>query len=202
MSLEGVNVAPGAIVTVTQEATGRPYERYNTNQRFVLTAGEQLEVTRAYTHTLLVRTVSTKQVEEYDGWGMGTVTRERRVSFLIGRHSLELVDENYVAPPPPPPPRRLGTAPDDEGTIPLDHPGIQWLFRDMARFAEGKRWCGEYDLLCAELGLPGRERDFNIALTVGGMTFNTTARGHNMAEARAKAEAALAARTSGFTPAA
>ncbi len=200
MSLTGVDIAPGAIVTITGEASGQNWIRYNTNQRYTLIAGEELEVTRVYNDTLLVRTVRTKEVEEY-GWSGNTI-RHKRVSFQIGRGALDLVDENYVAPPPPPAPRRLGTPPEGEDTIPIDHPGIQWLFKDMAKFAEGKRWCGEYDLLCAELGLPGRERDFNIALTVGGMTFHTTARGHNMAEARAKAEAALAARMSGFTPAA
>ena len=46
------------------------------------------------------------------------------------------------------PARPLGQKPEDtpEMTyIGTDHPGIQWLFDDMAKFAENKMWCSQYE---------------------------------------------------------
>lgn len=89
-------------------------------------------------------------------------------------------------------PRRLGVKPEDTDEVthlPLDHPGIQWIFRDMAAFADGKRWCNEYDNLADELGIPGRDRDFDIEIERGGITFTATVYAPTLAAAQAKAEA-------------
>ena len=101
------------------------------------------------------------------------VTRVYRESFLargplcngqdvsIRSPNDHIVSVNGADPVTGVAPRKLGTKPDDTEDmtyIGLDHPGIQWLFEDMGKYADGKNWCAEYDALCVRLGIPARPR--------------------------------------------
>ena len=60
-----------------------------------------------------------------------------------------------------------------EGDILPEDPRLAWLSRAAAREATNSGHCGEYDKICDRLGIPGRERDFSISFTVGGLVMNT-----------------------------
>ena len=67
-------------------------------------------------------------------------------------------------------PRLPGVKPedtDDMTYIGLDHPGIQWLFEDMAKFATDSNWCSEYERLASFLGIPGRKWSVSAVSSTG-----------------------------------
>lgn len=149
---------------------------------FRVPADEILEVTRVYNDSVNVRTITPRTFRQsYD-----TVTKN--VSFQVDKRMLRWHD------PDAPQPRKLGQKPEDTDEmiyVSTDDPGIQWLWEDMATFAEGKRWCSQYDELAAELGIPGRPDDHEVSITVNGVEFFTEIRAHSEAEALRLAYAAL-----------
>jgi len=91
----------------------------------------------------------------------------------------------------PAPTRRLGKKPEGDEFIGIDHPGIQWLFEDMGRYADEQGYCSQYDLLSARLGIPGRPRDFSVSIVRDGLRFTANVRARSQAEANEIAEAKL-----------
>lgn len=174
-NLEGEEVSVGDIVRVNQAGE---YSRMNTYGSLRLTEEDALEVTRVYSTTLIVRTVDTKRVN-YE---------HRRVSFQIGRHRLRADNPNA------PHPRRMGEKPEGDEYIGIDHPGIQWLFDDMGKYADSQGWCPQYDALCARLGLPGRPRDFTVTKTIGDIPISATVKARSQREANEMVEKALQGR--------
>lgn len=79
-------------------------------------------------------------------------------------------------------PRKLGTVP--EGMISPDDPRLAWLWEDAAVVANRANHCSEYDKLCDQLNIPGREREFTITRKFGEMsaTFKAKARSRRAAE--------------------
>lgn len=84
---------------------------------------------------------------------------------------------------PPALERKLGETPafdtskaiDDQViAIPIDDPRIAWIWKDLATYADGKRWCTEYDRLAAAVGIPGRKKKFGGWITVAGQRVNFT----------------------------
>ena len=133
-----------------------------TSQSFDLNRGARMTVTNMYAdNTLMVRT----DASLYNGY----TGRHGQVSFRLHRDALDEFDPNG------PPPRKLGQKPEDTADmtyIGVDHPGIQWLWDDLARYAEGQSWCRTYEDLAAEDGLPARPAQFEIELSIpGGGTF-------------------------------
>lgn len=187
-NLAGVNLAVGAVVVLLVDAPGQ--YRVNTNDRFDLEAGEQFEVTRVYSETLQVRTIGTKRVR------VSYHSEQRRVSFTLSRSWLRFQDPNYV---PPPAPRKLGVTPtheeaklsEDVEVIGINHPGIQWLWDDMGKYATDQGYCPQYDALAIRLGIPGRPRDFSVTTTVNGLTLHTTVQARSQREANELVEAAM-----------
>lgn len=103
--------------------------------------------------------------------------------------------------------RKLGTKPEGEDYIGIDHPGIQWLFDDMGTYATREGYCSQYDALCVKLGIPGRPRDFTVKTTLNGITLNATIKARSQREAndlfkRALSEPVEKELDSLFTPAA
>jgi hypothetical protein len=98
-------------------------------------------------------------------------------SIQAYRSEFQLVDPDRPAP------RRLGTKPDGEEFIGIDHPGIQWLFDDMGAFAEREGYCSQYDALCVKLGIPGRPRDFTVKSTINGIAISATVKARSQREA-------------------
>lgn len=129
------------------------------SSRFYVDEGQQLRITRVFTDTAIARGI-------FHGV-------ERSVS--IWRH--EILTVNGVDPETgstPVPPRPLGQKPEDSPDVPfnyigLDDPGIQWLFEDMGKFADGKHWCELYDELALQLGIPGRPQEWDVELEIGDM---------------------------------
>jgi hypothetical protein len=113
---------------------------------------------------------------------------QKDVSFSVDRAFLRFEDPNYV---PPPPPRKLGVKPEGEDLIPIDHPGIQWLFDDMGQFAEDQGYCSQYDALCVKLGIPGRPRNFSVRKTIGGVEVRAEIRARSQREANEAFSTAL-----------
>ena len=128
----------------------------------------------------------------------GTVVNVRRVSthkvMVRSNGRVAWVPKSYFAPVDPnaPRPRKLGETP--EGMIAIDDPRIDWIWRDAAKYASDRGYCGYYDSIAGELGIPGRERNFKVKATVHGITgtFNVKARSKVEAERlfAAKIEAA------------
>lgn len=83
------------------------------------------------------------------------------------------------------PPRKLGTTPEGEH-ISTDDPRIQWLWADLAKYAENKAWCTEYDKLADAVGIPGRERDFKVSQPLGGIVIHATIKARSLGEATDK----------------
>lgn len=73
--------------------------------------------------------------------------------------------------------RALGTKPEDTEDmtyIGIDHPGIQWLWDDLGRYATNKSWCPQYDDLARKVGIPGRPQDFRITHSDQELGISTT----------------------------
>lgn len=73
-----------------------------------------------------------------------------------------------------------------DGDILPDDPRLAWLWRAAARAAEKANHCSEYDRLCDELGIPGRERNFGVTVYVNGlkMSVNVKAQSKKLAQAK------------------
>ena len=194
MSLVGVNVSVGDRVQLTENRYGEV--AYNLNDTFDLDTDMVFVVTRVYTYRIMVRSEAMRQVTVQHYYG-GMDTEMRQVTFTIDRGYLRFVDPNYVPPPAPPAPRRLGKMPPaeefPEGVEPIgiDHPGIQWLWEDMGRYATEQGWCPQYDALAARLGIPGRPREFDVNVEVGAVRFRATVMARSQREANELANAAL-----------
>jgi hypothetical protein len=104
-----------------------------------VTVGQELEVTSVGRDSLNVRLIP-HRITFRDG--------ERNV-FRISRGAVRRV-------------RQVGVPP--EGAIPLDVPGLAWLWEDASRLAERFGFCAEFDRLADALGAPGRERDFRVQM--------------------------------------
>lgn len=141
--------------------------------RFHVSEGQELRITRVYEDTALAR---------------GTFHGEER-SISIWKSYARTV--NGVDPQTgltPVPPRPLGQKPEDSSDVPFNYidvsdPGIQWLFEDMAKFADRKSWCSQYDELATELGIPGRPRDWDVELEIGDILITSTVNAGSLAEA-------------------
>jgi len=141
--------------------------------RYRVEAEQDLRVTRVYAETIVAR---------------GTFYGEAR-SVTAFKHSITSV--NGVDPTTgaaPVPPRRLGQKPEDSSDIPFNYidvsdPGIQWLFEDMAKFADGKSWCSQYDELAAALGIPGRPQEWDVELEIDDIVITASITAGSLAEA-------------------
>lgn len=183
MSLVGTPIEVGEIVTLT--ARGE-HERVGTTDYIVLEPETELVVTRVYNTTLQVRTVGTVRVPA--GWGGHH--EDRRASFNISRELLDLVEER----PGRPRPRKLGRKPEDTEDmtyVRIDDPGLQWLFDDMGRYATEQGYCPQYDALCAKLGIPGRERQFDVKITFRGIELTGRVMARSQREANEKVQKAV-----------
>ncbi len=152
------------------------FYRMGTNQTYWLTPEIELVVTRTYRDSVIVRTV--EKMECRGSWSSGW----ENMSFQIDKVLLARFNPDNR-------PRRLGEKPEDTDEIQhidIDHPGIQWLFTDMGRYADQQGYCSQYDLLCARLGIPGRERDFTVKTTLQGIELSTVIKARSQREANEK----------------
>lgn len=120
-------------------------------QRWNVPAGTGLSVTRVFETTLLAR----------GPIGPGGIYRSARVSM----NDIESVNGRRDSDAP----RRLGEKPADTAYmhyIDVDHPGIQWLFEDMGKFADEQGYCDTYDTLCKRLGIPARPEEFDVEFSL------------------------------------
>lgn len=154
--------------------------RLNSNRRVTVDTTERLRITALFSESLTVRTVDTKY-NFYSG-------RNEHMSFSMRFDELEPFDPNAPAP------RRLGKKPEDTEDmqyIGIDHPGIQWLFEDMGKYADEQGYCSQYDALTARLGIPGRPRDFTVQYKVGEYTTTSTIKARSQREANELFEQAM-----------
>jgi hypothetical protein len=138
--------------------------------------GVELTVTRVFSEQIIVRGPILRT-------GGGLMAD---ASVQVDKSRFRLVDPNR------PLPRKLGTKPEGEEFIGIDHPGLQWLFNDMGAYAEREGYCGQYYALCIKLGIPGRPRDFTVRTTVKGIHLSTTVKARSQREANQIVKDALA----------
>lgn len=182
MTLLGVEVVKGDRVQLT---TQRRLTQINSTNQFTIEPTEVFEVSSAYTGDVIIRTIDRKSVPR--NWANPEM---RRVSFRVRREWLQLEDPNR------PQPRRLGQKPEDTDDmiyVPINHPGLQWLFDDMGRYADEQGYCSQYDALTARLGIPGRPRDFNVTHTINGITVSAVIQARSQKEAKEQLAKALGA---------
>jgi hypothetical protein len=124
--------------------------------------GQEMTITRLYSQEMVLR----GRILRTGGGNMVDA------SVQAYRDYFQLADPNR------PQPRKLGTKPDGEEFIGIDHPGIQWLFDDMGTYATKEGYCSQYDALCIRLGIPGRPREFKVTTRIGDLDIsaNVTAR--------------------------
>jgi hypothetical protein len=179
-TLDQINVAEGDHVRLIQQGN---HLRVNTNDRVILTPDIRMRVTRVYSDTVMVRTVSDVQVRgQYGGSEM------RLASFTIPKQLLVLWDSTA------PRPRKLGQKPEDteeQTFIDVNDPRVKWIWDDLGAYAEGKNWCSEYDQLCARVGIPGRPRDFSVEYRIGDIPIRATVKAHSQREANELVRSAL-----------
>lgn len=168
------DICIGMEVRVVQAAE---YYRLNTNRRYQISTEEVFRVTSVFAGSVNVRTINRKQ-NRWSG-------RNEDMSFSFMLHQVEEYDPNA------PKPRRLGKKPEGDEFIGIDHPGIQWLFEDMGKFADQQGYCPQYDALTAKLGIPGRPRDFTVNKTINGVQFLSTVKARSQREANEMVEKAL-----------
>lgn len=95
-----------------------------------------------------------------------TLLRWNNFSWWVDNGDLNAQDPNA------PTPRRLGQVP--EGGIDPNDPGLAWLWEDAATLAKLHSYCSTYDFLAAQLGIPGRPRNFTVSRTINGLTVKGT----------------------------
>lgn len=88
-----------------------------------------------------------------------------------------LVGEHYT------PPRKPGEKPVGEEFIGQDHPGIQWLWDDLAKYAEDANWCKQYDKLAEAVNIPGRLQPFKLTRKLGALSVSATIKARSKSEA-------------------
>lgn len=113
---------------------------------------------------------------------------------------------SYVKPADPnwKPPRRLGEKPedtDDMTYIGTDHPGIQWLWDDLGKYATQQGYCPTYDKLAAEIGIPGRVRTFTARASIGHVEVTSKLAARSQKEANEKLADSLRGKTVEAVPA-
>lgn len=123
---------------------------------------------------------------------VGTVTRVGRFKMLVRFNAadsiwveniwLDHVNEFSVTLEAP------------EGGIAIDDPRIDWIWRKIAAYASYRGYCDEFDSLCDDLGIPGREREFTVEHTIGGYAVKSRVTARSQVEADAKFKEALDAR--------
>ncbi len=129
--------------------------------------GSPFLVTRIYTQRMIVRDTGNNQ------------------SFQVWKRDFQHVDPNR------PQPRKIGTMPEEGEHLAINDPRIQWIWDDMARYADGKSWCGQYDDLCKDIGIPGRPQDYLVVRSMNGINFTTHVKARSQAEAEAAVDRAL-----------
>lgn len=170
-----VNVGDSVTVTTrTYDRAGSDYRRVDITDR--INESGDLRVTRVYADTLIIRgpILPDGSVGSFIAWKHDILTRNGRDARTGER---------------PVVPRKLGTKPEDTPElthIGTDHPGIQWLFQDMAQFADNKGWCSTYDDLAIELGIPPREHEYDVSHTHNGIMVYATIRAVNEETAQEK----------------
>lgn len=142
-----------------------------------------------------VRTDGRIRLEQASGWGASFLTdpghdaiitrlgRERVIirqndrSGWIGIHEIEPAD-TVLLDPNAPQPRKLGQMPTEGEHIAVNDPRVQWIWNDIATYADKAAWCAQYDRICADLGLPGRPRIYTVRGDLNGIpiVFNPSAR--------------------------
>jgi hypothetical protein len=93
-------------------------------------------------------------------------------------------------------PRPLGVAPEDGFSIGVDDPRLQWLWEDLAVWADNSTWCSQYETLAESFGIPGREKNFRITVAAGvvvSVRARSRAEAVSLAEARVRDAAQLVA---------
>ena len=123
---------------------------------------------------------------------VGTVTRVGRFKMLVRFNAadsiwveniwLDHVNEISVTLEAP------------EGGIAIDDPRIDWIWRKIAAYASYRGYCDEFDSLCDDLGIPGREREFTVEHTIGGYAVRSRVAARSQVEADTKFKEALDAR--------
>jgi hypothetical protein len=116
--------------------------------------GTFLTITRMYSESVMARTVEPINVPYRE--------TARHATFVLSNYDLDLATPDAVTKAL----RKLGTKPEGDEYIGIDHPGIQWLWEDLAKYADRKSWCSEYDKLAQFIGIPGRPREFAVTVTL------------------------------------
>jgi hypothetical protein len=172
-------ITRGDVVTLDQHGNFPRAGSYGGHYRF--DEGTVLRVTRVGSERLIVRGIP--QVYQ---------DTQEEVSVFVHRANLTLIDEAT----PIPVRRPLGQKPEDTEDMTYlspDDPRLRWLWEDAAKYANSKRFCGEYDAICAVLNIPGRPRDFTVVRTFEGIRVEATINAVSQAAAEQTFNEALAA---------
>jgi hypothetical protein len=85
---------------------------------------------------------------------------------------------------------RKALEPGEDDILP-DDPRIQWLWRKIGKSATARNYCAQYDEICAEFDIPGREREFSVNLKLGELEMRASVQARSHKEAVEKVVAKL-----------
>lgn len=158
---------------VTVESGGKTYDAISTYGRVGIREGVIGTVKRVNRHTLHIRFAN--EYLTFTGYG----TYSGAMTLIVP------IEQVVPADPNAPRPRKPGQKPEGDEFIDPNDPGLMWLWDDIAAYADRKSWCGTFDALTNELGLPGRKRDVTLTIIVGdGIEAKTTIKARSPKEAR------------------
>lgn len=165
-----VELEVGQELVVKETLTGYPVGGGGVTS---FTAGSTVRVTRIFKESVWLKGVGVSYGSKVD----------RTVPFYP--HSEGSYDRYFgLTDPNAPKPRKLGEVPEGDH-IAIGDPRIQWIFDDMATYADNSGYCSTYDTLADELGIPGRPRDFTISETINGFVIKKKYKARSRVEAQA-----------------
>lgn len=156
-----------------------------------LEVGQELNVTAPYTNYSIGggyrrtfepgSTVTVTRVTKEGGWIRGAAARGDEVTLPFLGDPAE-----FFGPTDPnaPRPRKLGEKPEGDEYLDPNDPRLQWLWDDLAKYADRKSWCDTYDKLANDIGIPGRPKDFTISEVINGFSVSKKINARSKAEAQ------------------
>ena len=176
----------GQTVTFASSTTGSSASGYGSSHAF--RQADTAEVTRVNRETITVR-IPIKRSWGGNGYASYNVRRTALRTPNNEAWDQAAIDaekaRKKAIEDAKPKPRPLFQVPKTAGAIDPNAEGLKWFWGDVAKYAEKSRYCGTFDTILSEIGVPGRERNFRVQKVLAGVTVYSDVKAHSQKEADA-----------------